>query len=348
MASTFRRQVLLTALAVGLVHVGGTVNAQTVVTKQGKWTITTTILPGGSSARSVNEVGDVVGEGLSADGLSIRPIWRNGVPIGTLGGIAGTPYSWNSQWHAVGRHVVNTKIACDVYWTPASSGQLAECTVGAYDINEIGESAGSARFTTPTLHRHVVTWRNGVIYRDLGLPPGAREAEGAGINDHGDVAGHLTDATTGRIDAFVYRGGQYTRLPSLPGPYASYAWDINNHGDVVGTSNGGTPVVWKAGATAPTVLPIPAGRYPHSVWRISDNGDVVGTVSAVYPAFYSAVLWRNGEFIDLGVLPTGTESCAYDINNAGLITGTSTTGQPYGWHAVTWTVTASTGRKPRR
>jgi len=96
------------------------------------------------------------------------------------------------------------------------------------------------------------------------------------------------------------------------------------------------------------VPPIPADRYPQSVWRINDSGDVVGTVSAVYPAFNSAALWRNGEFIDLGVLPTGVESYAYDISNAGVIVGTSTTGTPYGWHAVTWTVTASGGGRKRR
>jgi hypothetical protein len=50
-----------------------------------------------------------------------------------------------------------------------------------------------------------------------------------------------------------------------------------------------------------------------------------------------------------GILPTGTESYACDVNNAGVIVGTSTTGSPYGWHAVMWKVTASGGgRKPRR
>lgn len=94
---------------------------------------------------------------------------------------------------------MNSKISGSVWWTPTASGQLDECTGGAYDINEFGERAGSALFTVPTTHRHVVTWKNGVVYRDLGLPPGARGAQGAGINDRGDVVGSLTDATTTRI-----------------------------------------------------------------------------------------------------------------------------------------------------
>lgn len=267
------------------------------VTQQGKWTITTSTLPGGSKANSINGAGEVVGEGLTADGRTIRPIWLGGATIGTFEGINGNPSSWNVQRHAVGRHVVNSKIACNVWWTPTASGQLDQCTGGAYDINESGEAAGSARFTTPTIHRRAVTWKSGVVHRDLGLPEGAREAQGAGINEHGDVVGNLTDATTGRIEAFLYRNGQYTRLQSLPGPHATYAWDINNHGDIVGTSNGGHPVLWKAGSTVPTLLPVPAGRYPRTVVRINDNGDIVGTTTGTWPVSTTAVMWRGGEYI---------------------------------------------------
>lgn len=330
--------------AMAMALCAGVAGAQTtVVHPQGSWSVTITPLPGGSKAHSINEAGEIVGEGLSPDGLTIRPIWLAGQVIGSFEGIAGMPFSWDNQRHAVGRHVVNSKISCYVWWTPTDSGQIDACTGSAYDINETGESAGSARFTVPTIHHHAVTWRNGTIYRDLGLPPGAREAQGAGINDRGDVVGNLTDATTGRIEAFVHRDGQFTRLQSLPGTYATYAWDINNRGDIVGTSNGGVPVVWKAGSTVPTVLPVPAGRYPRSVARINDSGDIIGTATGVYPVSTEAVMWRNGEFIGLGVLPTGSESYAYDINNAGVVVGSSTTGTPYGWHAVTWQVQAAVG-----
>jgi uncharacterized membrane protein len=148
----------------------------------------------------------------------LRPIWRNGVLIDNLDGTAGTPHSWDSQWHAVGEYVVNTKIACVVYWTPESSGPLggSECTSSAYDINEFGESAGSARFTVPTIHRRVVTWTSGVIARDLGLPPGAREAVGTGINDHGDVVGYLTDAATGRRLGAAWLPVWFSASPAPP------------------------------------------------------------------------------------------------------------------------------------
>lgn len=161
----------------------------------------------------------------------------------------------------------------------------------------------------------------------------------------------MTDAATGRISAFLHSNGRYTALPSLPGPFATYAIDINNNGDIVGTSNGGIPVVWKRGATAPTILPLPEGRYPYEIWRINDMGDVIGSVSAVPPAFYSAALWRNGEFIDLGPGPGGLEAYAYGIDNGGTIVGAAVVNEPsYGRHAVTWTITGGKtgGGKPGR
>ncbi len=158
----------------------------------------------------------------------------------------------------------------------------------------------------------------------------------------------MTDAT-GRINAFLYRNGQYSTLPPFTTRFATYAIDINNNGDILGTSDGGWPVVWKSGATAPTALPIPEGRYPREAWHINDSGDVVGTVTALPPAFNSAVLWRDGKFIDLGILPGGTESYARGINNAGTIVGASTMDPPYGWRAVTWTLAPTgSGKPPRR
>jgi probable HAF family extracellular repeat protein len=173
------------------------------------------------------------------------------------------------------------------------------------------------------------------------MPPGASRANAAGINDAGDLVGTLTDATTFRTHAFVHRGGVYTRLTPLPGPYGTDAIDINNRGDVLGTSNGGNCVVWPAGSTTPVQLPM-AGRYVHRVRRINDNGDVIGAVSGApgTGVFYSAALWRNGQFIDLGAWPGGIESYAYGINSQGTIVGVSNVPVGvYGLHAVTWTVT---------
>lgn len=324
------------------------------------WVVTMTeigpLVPGGESAAySINELGEIVGTATNAQGIRVRPIWKDGAVIGFLEGVDGAPYTWNSNREAVGANIVNSKIGCSVYWIPGGSGQLPplpggdSCATYGYDVNEHGEMAGGAQGFDGTVRQsRPVTWKNGAVFRDLGMPPGAVRAVGSGINDQGDVVGHMTDAS-GKIDAFLYRNGQYTKLQPLTERFATYAIDINNNGDVLGTSDGGVPVVWKAGAAAPAVLPIPTGRYPHSVWHINDSGDVVGTVSAAPPAFYTAVLWRNGEFIELGQLPGGSESYARGINNAGTVVGVSTMDPPYSWRAVVWTVAPKQGGgKPPR
>lgn len=157
--------------------------AQTTTTRQGKWRITMTDLgaqvatPGliFDSATSINELGEIVGTGME-NGLRVRPIWKDGNVVGRLEGADGRPYVWNSKREAVGVNVVNTKISCHVYWLPdGRSGPLPPlpgadtCTAGAYDVNEGGEMVGAAS-QFPTSHRPV-TWRNGAIYRDLGMPP---------------------------------------------------------------------------------------------------------------------------------------------------------------------------------
>lgn len=327
------------------------VAANTVTINKGKWVITMTDLGvlaagAGSEAYSINELGEIVGTATSPEGPTVRPIWKNGVLIDYLQGTGGTPYAWNSQRHAVGANVVSGRLTYHVYWLPGLSGDLpplpggrAYATTGV-DVNAYGEMSGSSETTTPTLQTRPVTWLNGVINRDLGMPLGARSAAGSGINDQGDVVGYMTDAVTGRISAFLHSNGQYLALPSPSGASNTYAIDINNKGDILGRTQENLPIVWKRGATAPTILPIPAGRSLQELWRINDNGDVVGSITGVWPVYYSAALWRNGQLIELGGWPgTGVASHARGINNAGTIVGASDVLGMY-YHAVTWQVTA--------
>lgn len=91
------------AVAAGSACIAGTAGAQVaLLAPQGQWSVTTTSLPGGSKAHSINEAGEIVGEGLAPDGRTIRPIWLDGMQICTLEGITGKPYSWDSSRHAVG------------------------------------------------------------------------------------------------------------------------------------------------------------------------------------------------------------------------------------------------------
>lgn len=81
---------------------------------------------------------------------------------------------------------------------------------------------------------------------------------------------------------------RFSALAALPFAYSATAADINNLGQVVGTTYGVGPFGYTSSAT----------------------------------------LWSDGTAVDLGVLAGGTSSAAYAINDAGLIVGTSSGNGP--------------------
>jgi probable HAF family extracellular repeat protein len=130
-------------------------------------------------------------------------------------------------------------------------------------------------------------------------------------------------------------------LGALNGQVVSQATAINNRGLIAGKSNL-FPVVWRYDTANPQStprirqLPIPAGFFSATT-SVNDSGDVVGYAGS--PSIDShAILWRDGEAIDLGVWPGGHYSVANGINNRGQIVGTGTVAGDNLDHALMWTV----------
>ena len=156
---------------------------------------------------------------------------------------------------------------------------------------------------------------------------------------------HLRGATAindaGQIVGFGYFEGAYRGFLLDPGPEYSLVdlgtpdgtrmspAGINQRGQVVGccyTKRGDPELptirracLWTDGAI--TDLGTLGGENSQAA-AINDLGQVVGYTETVDGSEH-AFLWQEGAMVDLGTLPGGTESKAYDINNAGQIAGSS-------------------------
>jgi probable HAF family extracellular repeat protein len=168
----------------------------------------------------------------------------------------------------------------------------------------------SAVPTHPRLRAYSIT--------DLGTLGGSLSWSFA-INDRGRIVGDSSLSGDTTSHAFLYKRGRMIDL--LPGPANSFATDINNRGEVVGTL-GVRAFVYRRGR----VTQISLGGPTSTAFGINDRGDVVGwsELAAGRPNVFHAFLYRDGRTIDLTPnLPADRSSIAHDINDRGVVVGHS-------------------------
>jgi probable HAF family extracellular repeat protein len=164
------------------------------------------------------------------------------------------------------------------------------------------------------------------IVTDLGIFGTVQSAQAFDVNDAGQTAGIAGNR------AFLWQHGTKTDLGTLGSGSSASALGLNEAGQVVGYSARTTPptgthaVLWSNGGIVDLTPDVPANQSA-SATAINEAGQVVGNV------FYTtAFLWQNGTRISLGHLGCGAGAAASDINDTGVVVGSSCT-HPFMWQS---------------
>jgi probable HAF family extracellular repeat protein len=188
-------------------------------------------------------------------------------------------------------------------------------------INNRGVVAGT--LGTRVSSRAFVLFRGRVT--QIGLVRGDTDSRFVDLNDRGQVVAvsYRSPGDEKNAHAILWEKGRIRNLGSF------VPADINEHGDVVGTSSRGTPraLLWSRGQIHD--LGRTLGGYPSEGAAINDAGQVVGRSDD------DGFLWQNGKFrwLRLPPRPPYTGTVPVDINEHGQVTGivASDTGPGGAW-----------------
>ncbi|TLY41301.1 MAG: hypothetical protein E6K61_05510 [Nitrospirae bacterium] len=173
--------------------------------------------------------------------------------------------------------------------------------------------------------------------------------DGIAINEKGIDGPYVVDLTLYMRDWQIgfnndttgpYRASDFESPPpppprnlgTLPGGRVSFAYAINDAGQVVGVSEGGSGAfLWQNGVMTDLGT---LGGASSSASGINQAGQIVG-ISNNASGESHAFMWDNGTMTDLGTLPGDYYSEAYGINDAAQVVGYSfDSGRTY--HAFLW------------
>ena len=251
---------------------------------------------GSASANAVNNHGEVVGYSTTADGRTRPFLYSNGVmrDLGTLYSPFTVGYIPADRGYATGLNDNGEVVGTTFKYTNANklitvgfryrNGTMTEFDSGATAaINNAGQSVGQNASGHASLYTNGVDTDLGILGGNYSIPGFYNFSKSYSINNSGQSVGVSSTSPNGDNHAFIYQNSKMQDL---------------------GLANGYT------------------GAEAHA---ISDSGVVAGAVGKPDGTQFGlahAVLWQNGQALDLGTLG-GKNSTAYGVNSAGVVVGDS-------------------------
>jgi probable HAF family extracellular repeat protein len=288
---------------------------------------------GGTNSFAMSNAGVAVGSGFNT-GLpgNFGFLWQNGqtTVVSPLPPGFNASHCWgvNENGDAVGELRVNSGVqgafrrsaAGAITVLPGFVGGTALGFRKAEDINDLGQVVGYSQLASFTQLRAAL-WQPDNSITNLGDLPGGWETLGYSITNDGVISG--------------ISGVLPVELGTLGGIESRVGWAMNEAGVIVGYSHTGPvgqvdnwPIFhafrWSEGVMSD--LGVYPGHNHSFAPGINNHGDIVG-VGIVYNGELeprnSALLWRNGQIIDLNTrIPPGSGYhllAANAINDSGWI-----------------------------
>jgi probable HAF family extracellular repeat protein len=226
-------------------------------------------------------------------------------------------------------------------WTSGSLqdvGTLGFSSSAAVGINDSGQASGEVYNSAGP--SHAFWWSSGAGLTDIHMSASFTSSEALGtVNAAGQIVGSLTRADGGLTHPFQWSGGSgMADLGPMPGMTDGFASNINDSGQVVGTSwnaTDGRAFLWTSGGGF-TDLGTPPGFQYAWATAINASGQVVGQASNNTGPIDGFMWTAATGMTDLGPLPGFLYIQPYAINGPGVVVGQASNDPQTSGRAFVW------------